>query len=29
LIEQGDAALYQSKRGGRDSMRLVDQTVSG
>jgi len=29
LIEQSDAALYQSKRGGRDSMRLVDQTVSG
>ena len=29
LIEQGDAALYESKRGGRDSMRLVDQTVSG
>jgi diguanylate cyclase (GGDEF)-like protein len=26
LIEQGDAALYQSKRGGRDSIRLVDQT---
>ncbi|WP_447803173.1 GGDEF domain-containing protein [Pseudomonas serbica] len=29
LIEQSDAALYQSKRGGRDSMRLVDQTASG
>ncbi|CAI8836107.1 GGDEF domain-containing protein [Pseudomonas neuropathica] len=29
LIEQSDAALYQSKRGGRDSLRLVDQTVSG
>lgn len=23
LIEQGDAALYESKRGGRDSIRLV------
>ncbi|MFJ3486856.1 GGDEF domain-containing protein [Pseudomonas sp. NPDC090202] len=28
LIEQGDVALYQSKRGGRDSIRLVDRTVS-
>jgi len=28
LIEQGDAALYQSKRGGRDSIRLVDQTLA-
>jgi diguanylate cyclase (GGDEF)-like protein len=28
LIEQGDAALYQSKRGGRDSIRLVDQTFA-
>lgn len=28
LIEQCDAALYQSKRGGRDSMRLVDQTFT-
>ncbi|MFJ4345563.1 GGDEF domain-containing protein [Pseudomonas sp. NPDC089401] len=27
LIEQGDVALYQSKRGGRDSIRLVDRTV--
>ncbi|WP_449433587.1 GGDEF domain-containing protein [Pseudomonas putida] len=27
LIEQGDVALYQSKRGGRDSMRLVDRTL--
>ncbi|HWD30104.1 MAG TPA: GGDEF domain-containing protein [Pseudomonas sp.] len=27
LIEQGDAALYESKRGGRDSIRLVDRTV--
>jgi diguanylate cyclase (GGDEF)-like protein len=29
LIEQGDAALYASKRGGRDSIRLVDRTGSG
>ncbi|QRY77165.1 GGDEF domain-containing protein [Pseudomonas sp. PDNC002] len=28
LIEQGDAALYDSKRGGRDSIRLVDRTQS-
>lgn len=28
LIEQGDAALYESKRGGRDSVRLVDRTVA-
>ncbi|MGI4837934.1 MAG: GGDEF domain-containing protein [Janthinobacterium lividum] len=28
LIEQGDAALYESKRGGRDSIRLVDRTVA-
>jgi len=28
LIEQGDAALYQSKRGGRDSLRLVDRTAN-
>jgi len=27
LIEQGDAALYDSKRGGRDSVRLVDRTL--
>ncbi|PPA01186.1 GGDEF domain-containing protein [Pseudomonas sp. MWU12-2312b] len=27
LIEQGDAALYESKRGGRDSIRLVDRTL--
>lgn len=26
LIEQGDVALYESKRGGRDSIRLVDRT---
>ena len=26
LIEQGDAALYESKRGGRDSIRVVDRT---
>jgi diguanylate cyclase (GGDEF)-like protein len=29
LIEQGDAALYESKRGGRDSIRLVDRTLAG
>ncbi|XXF11064.1 diguanylate cyclase [Pseudomonas sp. D2-3] len=28
LIEQGDAALYQSKRGGRDSLRLVDRIAN-
>ena len=28
LIEQGDAALYQSKRGGRNSIRLVDRTLA-
>ncbi|MFD2641999.1 GGDEF domain-containing protein [Pseudomonas japonica] len=28
LIEQSDAALYESKRGGRDSIRLVDRTAS-
>ncbi|NWB28912.1 GGDEF domain-containing protein [Pseudomonas gingeri] len=28
LIEQSDAALYESKRGGRDSIRLVDQTLA-
>lgn len=28
LIEHGDAALYQSKRGGRDSIRLVDRTLA-
>lgn len=29
LIEQSDAALYASKRGGRDSLRVVDRTQSG
>lgn len=29
LIEQGDVALYQSKRGGRNSIRLVDRTMIG
>ncbi|MCU1758510.1 GGDEF domain-containing protein [Pseudomonas sp. 14P_8.1_Bac3] len=29
LIEQGDAALYESKRGGRNSIRLVDRTQAG
>ncbi|AYF87251.1 GGDEF domain-containing protein [Pseudomonas sp. DY-1] len=29
LIEQGDAALYESKRGGRDSIRLVDRSFMG
>ncbi|MGY2284187.1 GGDEF domain-containing protein [Pseudomonas gingeri] len=28
LIEQSDAALYESKRGGRDRIRLVDQTLA-
>ena len=28
LIELGDAALYASKRGGRNSLRLVDRTQS-
>lgn len=27
LIEQGDAALYESKRGGRDRLRMVDLTA--
>ncbi|MDF0729301.1 GGDEF domain-containing protein [Pseudomonas entomophila] len=27
LIEQGDVALYESKRGGRDSIRLVDRVT--
>ena len=26
LIEQGDTALYETKRGGRDNIRLVDRT---
>ncbi len=26
LIEQGDRTLYESKRAGRDSIRLVDRT---
>ncbi|MGU9857438.1 GGDEF domain-containing protein [Pseudomonas sp. LF245] len=26
LIEHGDTALYETKRGGRDSIRLVDRT---
>ncbi|CRM43569.1 GGDEF domain-containing protein [Pseudomonas asgharzadehiana] len=29
LIEQGDWTLYESKRGGRDSIRLVDRTGPG
>lgn len=29
LIEQGDLALYESKRGGRNSIRLVDGTLAG
>ena len=29
LIEQGDAALYESKRGGRDSLRLADPAPEG
>lgn len=28
LIELGDAALYASKRGGRNSLRLVDRTAN-
>ncbi|KPA87640.1 MULTISPECIES: GGDEF domain-containing protein [Pseudomonas] len=27
LIERSDAALYESKRGGRDSIRLIDRTA--
>ncbi len=27
LIEQGDVALYQSKRGGRDSIRFAERQV--
>lgn len=29
LIEHGDTALYESKRGGRDSIRLVDRSLAG
>jgi len=29
LIEHSDAALYESKRGGRDSIRLIDRTAAG
>jgi diguanylate cyclase (GGDEF)-like protein len=29
LIEQGDTTLYESKRGGPDSIRLVDRTGTG
>lgn len=28
LIEQGDSTLYESKRGGRNSIRLVDRTAA-
>lgn len=28
LIEQGDVALYQSKRGGRDSLRFVERPMA-
>ncbi|AIZ32619.1 GGDEF domain-containing protein [Pseudomonas parafulva] len=28
LIEQGDAVLYQSKRGGRDCLHMVDATAA-
>jgi len=28
LIERSDAALYESKRGGRDSMRLVERNLT-
>lgn len=28
LIEQGDVALYQSKRGGRDSIRFVERPMA-
>ncbi|WP_017905150.1 GGDEF domain-containing protein [Pseudomonas asplenii] len=29
LIEHSDVALYESKRGGRDSIRLIDRTAPG
>ena len=29
LIEQGDTTLYETKRGGRNSIRLVDRTGAG
>jgi diguanylate cyclase (GGDEF)-like protein len=29
LIEQGDATLYESKRGGRDRIQLVSGTGAG
>ena len=29
LIEQGDAALYESKRGGRNRLRLTGLTTPG
>jgi GGDEF domain-containing protein len=28
LIEQGDVALYQSKRGGRDSIRFFERAMA-
>ncbi|SPO60898.1 protein of unknown function [Pseudomonas inefficax] len=28
LIEQGDVALYQSKRNGRDSIRFVERPMA-